>query len=72
MKKKVYAFTESIKFIKTFPLDQSDIASIIPEMEEFDNLSSDYTPPEYINLLITDLGISTPYAVSDILIQLLL
>jgi len=71
-KKKVYAFTESLKFIKTFPLDQSDISSVIPEMEEYDNLSSDYTPPEYINTLITDLGISTPYVVSDELIQFLL
>ena len=71
-KKKVYVFTESLKFIKTFPLDQSDIASVIPEMEEYDNLSSDYTPPEYLNSLITDLGISTPYVVSDELIQFLL
>ena len=70
-KKKVYAFTESLKFIKTFPLDQSDISSVIPEMEDYSNLSSDYTPPEYINTLITDLGISTPYVVSDELIQFL-
>lgn len=68
----MYVFTESLKFIKTFPLDQSDIASVIPEMEEYDNLSSDYTPPEYINTLITDLGVSTPYVVSDELIQFLL
>lgn len=32
--------------------------------------SVDYTPPEYITLLITDLGILTPSAVSDELIQL--
>uniref|UniRef100_A0A7S3J911 Translation initiation factor eIF-2B subunit alpha n=1 Tax=Euplotes harpa TaxID=151035 RepID=A0A7S3J911_9SPIT len=71
-KKKVYVFTESLKFIKTFPLDQNDIASVIPELEHYDNLSSDYTPPEYISSLITDLGISTPYIVSDELIQFLL
>lgn len=72
LKKKVYVFAESIKFIMTLPLDQSDIASVIPEIEDFDNLSSDYTPPDNISLLITDLGISTPYAASDVLNQLLL
>jgi len=71
-KKKVYVFTESLKFLNTFPLDQSDISSVVPEMEDFDNLFSDYTPPEYINTLITDLGISTPYGVSDELIQFLI
>ena len=30
----------------------------------------DYTPPAYITLLITDLGILTPSAVSDELIKL--
>lgn len=32
----------------------------------------DYTPPIYITLLITDLGILTPSAVSDELIKLYL
>jgi translation initiation factor eIF-2B subunit alpha len=32
----------------------------------------DYTPPEYIKLLFTDLGILTPAAVSDELIKLYL
>ena len=35
-----------------------------------DNPSCDYTPPEYITLLFTDLGILTPSAVSDELIKL--
>lgn len=30
----------------------------------------DYTPPKFINLLFTDLGVLTPAAVSDELIQL--
>ena len=30
----------------------------------------DYTPPEYINLLFTDLGVLTPSSVSDELIKL--
>lgn len=32
----------------------------------------DYTPPSYITLLFTDLGILTPSAVSDELIKLYL
>lgn len=32
----------------------------------------DYTPPAYISLLFTDLGILTPSAVSDELIKLYL
>ncbi|VDK78980.1 unnamed protein product [Gongylonema pulchrum] len=30
----------------------------------------DYTPPQYINLLVTDLGILTPAAVGDELLKL--
>ena len=39
--------------------------------EEFDleNAKTDYTPPEYLTLLFTDIGIFTPSAVSDELIQ---
>ena len=32
----------------------------------------DYTPPSYVNLLFTDLGILTPSAVSDELLKLYL
>ncbi len=35
-----------------------------------DNPSRDHTPPAYIGLLVTDLGVLTPAAVSDELIQL--
>jgi translation initiation factor eIF-2B subunit alpha len=34
------------------------------------NPSRDYTPPAYIDLLVTDLGVLTPAAVSDEMIQL--
>ena len=34
------------------------------------NLRSDYTPPKYITLLFTDIGVFTPSAVSDELIKL--
>lgn len=37
---------------------------------QVDNPSRDYTPPSCISLLVTDLGVLTPAAVSDELIQL--
>ena len=37
---------------------------------QVDNPSCDYTPPAYITLLFTDLGVLTPSAVSDELIKL--
>ena len=75
---------ESFKFVRTFPLTQADVVSsksgLVAEM--------DYTPPAYITLLFTDIGISmmhasylkinhvsgvlTPSAVSDELIKLYL
>lgn len=80
MKKPVYVLTESFKFSRVYPLNQRDIP------DEFKYLSSvlgagslskqhplvDYTPPAYITLLFTDLGILTPSAVSDELIKLYL
>lgn len=38
--------------------------------ELFGDFICDYTPPEFINLLFTDLGIFTPSAISDELIQM--
>ena len=35
-----------------------------------DNPTSDYTPPDFITLLFTDLGVLTTAAVSDELIKL--
>jgi translation initiation factor eIF-2B subunit alpha len=36
---------------------------------DIEKIQIDYTPPEYITLLFTDIGIFTPSAVSDELIQ---
>jgi translation initiation factor eIF-2B subunit alpha len=36
---------------------------------EPDHPSVDYTPPNYISLLFTDIGVLTPSGVSDELIQ---
>lgn len=48
----------------------SDLESLLPQGVSMENPSRDYTPPEFISGLVTDLGILTPAAVSDELIQL--
>ena len=40
-----------------------------PQKADITNILVDYTPPEYISELFTDLGIFTPAAVSDELIK---
>ncbi|KAK0096722.1 hypothetical protein PV326_004582 [Microctonus aethiopoides] len=78
-KKPLYVLAESFKFSRIYPLNQTDLP------DEFKYTTSmrknglkdehplvDYTPPHYINLLFTDLGIMTPSAVSDELINLYL
>ena len=70
--KPFYVFAESLKFLKFFPLQQSDVFNIVDEEEQNDDISKifiDYTPPEYISELFTDIGIFTPAAVSDELIK---
>lgn len=49
-----------------------DLGPLLPSRTTMDNPSRDYTPPSYIGLLVTDLGVLTPAAVSDELIQLYL
>lgn len=81
LKKPVCVLTESFKFSRIYPLNEQDLPN------EFKYLSSvlksakdlskehplvDYTPPSYITLLFTDIGILTPSAVSDELIKLYL
>lgn len=80
MNRPLYVAAESYKFVRLFPLTQDDL----PEKEcdwkplPFDtpgflkirNPSADYTPPEYISLFLTDLGVIGPGAVSDELIKL--
>ncbi|XP_035440640.1 translation initiation factor eIF-2B subunit alpha [Spodoptera frugiperda] len=81
LKKPVFVLTESFKFSRIYPLNEMDLPN------EFKYLSSviksgkdlskehplvDYTPPVYITLLFTDLGILSPSAVSDELMKLYL
>ena len=82
MNKQVYVLCESFKFVRLYPLHQQDLpkeymyhASTLEQ--KGDDLSEtpplvDYTPPSFITLLFTDLGILTPSAVSDELIKLYL
>ncbi|KAL3700643.1 hypothetical protein R1sor_018665 [Riccia sorocarpa] len=82
MSKPVYVAAESYKFARLFPLDQMDMSPTprvvdlaVPEQEgriKIHTSGRDYTPPQYLTLLFTDLGILTPSAVSDELIQLYL
>lgn len=79
----LYVATETFKFARLYPLSQNDLPQrfmhVNLDLEEddvADNAMSceaavcDYTPPEYITLMFTDVGVLTPSAVSDELIKL--
>jgi translation initiation factor eIF-2B subunit alpha len=76
-KKPFYVMIESLKFLKIYPLNQSDVPfkSDVFKKEnsnlEYNYSLCDFTAPEFITLLFTDIGIFTPSAVSDELIQML-
>lgn len=78
MKKPVYVLVESFKFSRLYPLNQRDLPNDYkyskPSLVDISKAHPlvDYTPPVYITLLFTDLGILTPSAVSDELIKLYL
>ena len=81
--KPFYVAVESYKFARMYPLTQRDIKSMcrantlskqlppnLPPGVEVASFPIDFTPPEFITLLLTDLGVLTPAAVSDELIRL--
>uniref|UniRef100_A0A8C4QB97 Translation initiation factor eIF2B subunit alpha n=1 Tax=Eptatretus burgeri TaxID=7764 RepID=A0A8C4QB97_EPTBU len=77
--KPFYVVAESFKFLRLYPLNQRDVpdrfkykADVLENGGDhsMDHPMIDYTPPAYITLLFTDLGVLTPSAVSDELIQL--
>ncbi|XP_007024759.2 PREDICTED: translation initiation factor eIF-2B subunit alpha [Theobroma cacao] len=81
MNKPVYVAAESYKFARLYPLDQKDMGPAlrpidfgvpIPSKVEVETSARDYTPPQYLTLLFTDLGVLSPSVVSDELIQLYL
>jgi len=71
-KKPVYVLCESLKFLRMFPLDQNDVPqhNYTKDKKFHEQILADYTSPDFITLLFTDLGIFTPSAVSDELIQM--
>jgi len=82
-RKPFYCAAESYKFTRQYPLTQKDLESLTPigqlnyppelprdPLITYKGPTLDYTPPSYISLLFTDLGILTPSAVSDELIKL--
>lgn len=77
LKKPVYVVSESIKFSKVFPLKQDDIPKVFrykPSLKDtsFEHPRVDYTPPDLIDVLITDLGVLTPSTVTEELMNLYL
>lgn len=75
LNKPVYAAAESFKFLREYPLNQKQVTNNHKYMDDeatAGHPNVDYTPPSYIALLFTDLGILTPSAVSDELIKLYL
>ncbi|XP_018366753.1 PREDICTED: translation initiation factor eIF-2B subunit alpha isoform X1 [Trachymyrmex cornetzi] len=80
VKKPFYVLTESFKFSRIYPLNQVDLPNefkytysvLLTKNLKKEHPLVDYTPPHYISLLFTDLGILTPSAVSDELIKLYL
>ena len=78
LNKQVYVFAESFKFVREYPVCLADLPDeyLYPPsrrgQQEPGSPLVDYTPPVLISLLFTDLGILTPSAVSDELINLYL
>ncbi|CAN6933219.1 unnamed protein product [Brassica oleracea] len=81
LNKPVYVAAESYKFARLYPLDQKDLEPAlqpidfgvsVPPKVEVERSARDYTPPQFLTLLFTDLGVLTPSVVSDELIQLYL
>lgn len=81
MNKPFYVAAESFKFVRIYPLNNRDlpnhfkyksstIARLGEKNLEHEHPLVDYTPPAYITLLFTDIGLLTPSAVSDELIKL--
>ncbi|KAI8929022.1 hypothetical protein BC831DRAFT_423045 [Entophlyctis helioformis] len=78
--KPVYCVTESYKFVQLFPLNQDDlpITSSMYFKDEDDNgeikmsnTTIDFTPPAYISLIFTNVGVLTPSGVAEQLSMLL-
>ncbi|PPD77130.1 hypothetical protein GOBAR_DD25956 [Gossypium barbadense] len=74
MNKPVYVAAECYKDQKDMSPARHpiDFGVLIPSKVEVKRSARDYTPPQYLTLLYTDLGVLTPSVISDELIQLYL
>ena len=82
LNKPLCVVAESFKFVRFYPLNQQDLpnqykykASVLKSEDkdlQKEHPIVDYTPPLLVSMLITDLGVLTPSAVSDELIKLYL
>jgi len=80
--KPYYVLAESYKFLRIYPLNQKDIPDRfkyrISNPQALDDNSKrrqvhvDYTPPQFISLILTDVGPLTTAAISDELMKLYL
>jgi translation initiation factor eIF-2B subunit alpha len=81
MSRPIYVAAESYKFARLYPLGQKDIehgpgrpvgfgGQLVPCGVDVETAVRDYTPPQHLELLITDLGVLPPPAVGDVLLQL--
>ena len=81
MSKPVYVAAESYKFARLYPLGQKDIEQGAGRAVDFGGVpvlvgvdveaaARDYTPPQHLELFITDLGVLPPPAVGDLLLEL--
>lgn len=69
--KPFYVLVESYKFSQLYPLKQEDIPTKLKFRGNCEGIPEvDYTPPNLVTLLITDLGPLATAAVSDVLMQL--
>lgn len=69
-KKPFYVLVDSLKYLKLYALDQSDLQQTFIKYFNSDEIADDFTPPEFISLFFTDKGIFTPSAICDEIIQL--
>jgi len=78
LNKPFYVLAETFKFTRFFPLTQNDFPQksvTVTPPKDFSDMQitaalADFTPPDNITLLFTELGVLTPSAVSDELIKL--
>lgn len=75
LNKPFYVLAESYKFVRYYPFSQAEIPHRLKwRNDKQDNAEEhplvDYTPPNFITLLHTDLGTLTTAAVLDTLLQL--